>query len=107
MGLIPTVLVGEIGSNDYNYAFSENRPAAGGAHNLYNFGRVATGVVEAMALVPDVVRSITGAARELLDMGAARVVIPGNLPLGCVPSYLARRTRRTRRRTTPPAASPR
>ena len=83
------VMVGEIGGNDYNYAFSENRPAAGGAHNLYNFGRVATGVVEAMALVPDVVRSITGAARELLDMGAARVVIPGNLPLGCVPSYLA------------------
>ncbi|KAG2635971.1 acetylajmalan esterase-like [Panicum virgatum] len=83
------VLVGEIGGNDYNYAFSENRPASGGARNLYNFGRVATGVVEAMALVPDVVRSITGAARELLDMGAARVVIPGNLPLGCVPSYLA------------------
>ncbi|PUZ71378.1 hypothetical protein GQ55_2G308700 [Panicum hallii var. hallii] len=83
------VMVGEIGGNDYNYAFSENRPAAGGAHNLYNLGRVATGVVEAVALVPDVVRSITGAARELLDMGAARVVIPGNFPLGCVPSYMA------------------
>ncbi|RCV06985.1 hypothetical protein SETIT_1G207800v2 [Setaria italica] len=83
------VMVGEIGGNDYNYAFAANKPAAGGAHNLYNFGRVATGVVEALALVPDVVRSVTGAARELLDMGATRVVIPGNFPLGCVPSYMS------------------
>uniref|UniRef100_J3KUI5 Uncharacterized protein n=1 Tax=Oryza brachyantha TaxID=4533 RepID=J3KUI5_ORYBR len=47
-----------------------------------------TGVVESMVLVPEVVRSVTSAARELLDMGATRVVIPGNFPLGCVPSYL-------------------
>ncbi|XP_004955062.1 acetylajmalan esterase [Setaria italica] len=83
------VMVGEIGGNDYNYAFSENRPVAGGARNFYNFGRMATGVVEAMALVPDVVRSVTDAARELLDMGATRLVIPGNFPLGCVPSYMS------------------
>ena len=83
------VMVGEIGGNDYNYAFSENKPAAGGARSIYNLGRMATGVVEAMALVPDVVRSVTSAARELLDMGATRVVIPGNFPLGCVPSYMA------------------
>ncbi|CAN6238430.1 unnamed protein product [Urochloa humidicola] len=83
------VMVGEIGGNDYNYAFSANKPAAGGARNLYNFGRVATAVVEAVALVPDVVRSVTDAAREVLDMGATRVVIPGNFPLGCVPSYMS------------------
>jgi phospholipase/lecithinase/hemolysin len=83
------VMVGEIGGNDYNYAFSANKPVAGGARNIYNFGRMATGVAEAMALVPDVVRSVTSAARELLDMGATRVVIPGNFPLGCVPSYMA------------------
>ncbi|CAL4887111.1 unnamed protein product [Urochloa decumbens] len=83
------VMVGEIGGNDYNYAFSANKPAAGGAHNLYNFGRVATAVVEAVALVPDVVRSVTDAAREVLGMGATRAVIPGNFPLGCVPSYMA------------------
>jgi hypothetical protein len=82
-------MVGEIGGNDYNYAFSANKPAAGGARNIYNLGRMATGVAEAMALVPDVVRSVTSAARELLDMGATRVVIPGNFPLGCVPSYMA------------------
>ncbi|XP_039787252.1 GDSL esterase/lipase At5g03980-like [Panicum virgatum] len=50
---------------------------------------MAAGVVEATALVPDVVRSVTSAARELLDMGATRLVIPGNFPLGCVPSYMA------------------
>ncbi|KAL6899636.1 hypothetical protein ACP4OV_006294 [Aristida adscensionis] len=83
------VMVGEIGGNDYNYAFTANRPAAGGERDLYNIGRMVTGVVEAMALVPDVVRAITAAARELLEMGAARVVIPGILPLGCAPSYLA------------------
>ena len=82
-------MVGEIGGNDYNYAFSANKPVDGGARNIYNFGRMATGVAEAMALVPDVVRSVTSAARELLDMGATRVVIPGNFPLGCVPSYMA------------------
>jgi hypothetical protein len=82
------VMVGEIGGNDYNYAFSENKPVAGGARNFYNFRRMATSVVEAMALVPDVVRSVTDAARELLDMGATRLVIPGNSPLGCVSSYM-------------------
>ncbi|GJN21485.1 hypothetical protein PR202_gb08965 [Eleusine coracana subsp. coracana] len=66
------VMVGEIGGNDYNYAFQANKPLAGGERNLYNFGRM-----------------VTGAARELLDMGATRLVIPGNFPLGCVPSYLS------------------
>ena len=83
------VMVGEIGGNDYNYAFSANKPAGNGERNLYNFGRMVTGVVEAMALVPDVVRAVTTTARELLDMGATRVVIPGNFPLGCVPSYMS------------------
>ncbi|KAL6634023.1 hypothetical protein ACP70R_026694 [Stipagrostis hirtigluma subsp. patula] len=83
------VMVGEIGGNDYNYAFTANRPAPGGERSFYNIGRMVTGVVEAMVLVPEVVRSITSTARELLDMGATRVVIPGNFPLGCVPSYLA------------------
>ena len=83
------IVLGEIGGNDYNYAFSTNKPAAGDARNIYNLGRMATGVAEAMALVPDVVRSVTSTARELLDMGARRVVTPGNFPLGCVPSYMA------------------
>jgi hypothetical protein len=50
---------------------------------------MVTGAVEGMVLVPDVVRSIMTAARELLDMGATRLVIPGNFPLGCVPGYMS------------------
>jgi phospholipase/lecithinase/hemolysin len=83
------VMVGEIGGNDYNYAFAANMPTASGERNLYNFGRMVTGAVEGMVLVPDVVRSIVTAARELLDMGATRLVIPGDFPLGCVPSYMS------------------
>uniref|UniRef100_J3LEM5 Esterase n=1 Tax=Oryza brachyantha TaxID=4533 RepID=J3LEM5_ORYBR len=83
------VMVGEIG-NDYNYAFAVIRPrsSSGGARSVADVGRIMTGVVESMVLVPEVVRSVTSAAREVLDMGATRVVIPGNFPLGCVPSYL-------------------
>ncbi|RLM78426.1 acetylajmalan esterase-like [Panicum miliaceum] len=37
------VMVGEIGGNDYNYAFSANRPAGDGERNIYNYGRMAAG----------------------------------------------------------------
>ncbi|EAY86633.1 hypothetical protein OsI_08013 [Oryza sativa Indica Group] len=82
------VMVGEIGGNDYNYAFAANRPRPGG-RSAADVGRMVTGVVESVVLVPEVVRSVVGAAREVLEMGATRVVIPGNFPLGCAPSYLA------------------
>ncbi|KAF0936136.1 hypothetical protein E2562_038862 [Oryza meyeriana var. granulata] len=85
------VMVGEIGGNDYNYAFAMNRPLSGsdGERSVADVGRMMTGVVESMFLVPKVVQSVKSAAKEVLDMGATRVVIPGNFPLGCVPSYLA------------------
>ncbi|TVU08670.1 hypothetical protein EJB05_42081, partial [Eragrostis curvula] len=66
------VLVGEIGGNDYNYAFFANRS-----------------VNEVEKLIPGVVRTIIDAAKEVLDMGASRVIVPGNFPIGCVPGYLA------------------
>ncbi|KAL6634024.1 hypothetical protein ACP70R_026695 [Stipagrostis hirtigluma subsp. patula] len=38
----------------------------------------------------DFMRSTTNSSKgELLEMGAVRMVIPGNFPIGCVPSYLA------------------
>ncbi|KAF0903872.1 hypothetical protein E2562_029959 [Oryza meyeriana var. granulata] len=64
------VLIGEIGGNDYNYAL---------------FGR---NVSEVEKLIPGVVRTIVDAAKEVLDMGANRVIIPGNFPIGCIPTYL-------------------
>ena len=66
------VLVGEIGGNDYNYAFFEDKPVA-----------------EVEKLIPGVVKTIIDAAKEVLDMGASRVIVPGNFPIGCVPGYLA------------------
>ncbi|CAD6335551.1 unnamed protein product [Miscanthus lutarioriparius] len=66
------VLVGEIGGNDYNYAFFQDKPVA-----------------EVEKLIPGVVKTIIDAAKEVLDMGASRVIVPGNFPIGCVPGYLA------------------
>jgi hypothetical protein len=65
-------LVGEIGGNDYNYAFFQDKPVA-----------------EVEKLIPGVVKTIIDAAKEVLDMGASRVIVPGNFPIGCVPGYLA------------------
>lgn len=83
------VIVGEIGGNDYNYAFAANRPRPGG-RSAADVGRMVTGVVESVVLVPEVVRSRgergEGGARDERDAGGD----PGQLPAGlCVPSYLA------------------
>uniref|UniRef100_A0A0D9XSG6 Esterase n=1 Tax=Leersia perrieri TaxID=77586 RepID=A0A0D9XSG6_9ORYZ len=65
-------LVGEIGGNDYNYAFFQGRS------------------IEAMkAYVPQVVRSIMDVAKEVIELGATKIIIPGNFPIGCSPSYLS------------------
>ncbi|XP_039133891.1 acetylajmalan esterase-like [Dioscorea cayenensis subsp. rotundata] len=64
--------LGEIGGNDYNYAF---------------FG--AKSIDQLMNLVPLVVQKITDTAKELIEMGAVHIVVPGNFPIGCMPSYLA------------------
>ncbi|XP_062232727.1 acetylajmalan esterase-like [Phragmites australis] len=65
------VLVGEIGGNDYNYAFFGNKE-----------------INEVEKLIPGVVRTIIDATKEVLEMGANRVIVPGNFPIGCVPGYL-------------------
>ncbi|KAL5200220.1 hypothetical protein ABZP36_021423 [Zizania latifolia] len=65
------VLIGEIGGNDYNYALFGNR-----------------NVNEVEKIIPSVVQTIVDAAKEVLDMGANRVIIPGNFPIGCILSYL-------------------
>ncbi|KAF6159934.1 hypothetical protein GIB67_033018 [Kingdonia uniflora] len=65
------VFVGEIGGNDYNYAFFQGKP-----------------VEEIRTYVPHVVRSITDAVEDVIHEGAIRVVVPGNFPVGCIPIYL-------------------
>ncbi|XP_019052572.1 PREDICTED: GDSL esterase/lipase At5g03980-like [Nelumbo nucifera] len=65
------VLVGEIGGNDYNYAFFQGKP-----------------IEEIRTYVPYVVGAITNAVREVIGMGGIRIVVPGNFPIGCIPIYL-------------------
>ncbi|KAG5521195.1 hypothetical protein RHGRI_033677 [Rhododendron griersonianum] len=64
-------MVGEIGGNDYNYALLQGKS-----------------IGEVKGMVPEVVGAITAAVRQVIGYGAARVVVPGNFPIGCLPIYL-------------------
>ncbi|XP_047971681.1 GDSL esterase/lipase At1g28590-like [Salvia hispanica] len=65
------VLVGEIGGNDYNYAFLQGKSFE-----------------STLAIVPKVVKAISLMINELIKLGAKTLVVPGNLPIGCLPIYL-------------------
>ncbi|KAH9611934.1 hypothetical protein KSS87_012692 [Heliosperma pusillum] len=65
------VLMGEVGSNDYNYAFFLRKPLS----ILYN-------------MVPYVIQAIRTTVEEIIDLGATHIAIPGNFPIGCLPIYL-------------------
>jgi phospholipase/lecithinase/hemolysin len=67
------VVLGEIGGNDYNLAFSGGVPR----DKVRDF-------------VPAVVDKLATAVEELISMGARAFVVPGNLPFGCTPLYLQR-----------------
>ncbi|XP_021837051.1 acetylajmalan esterase-like [Spinacia oleracea] len=62
----------ESGGNDFNYAF---------------FGGKT--MQEVRSMVPQVVGNIRRAVEELISLGATRIVVPGNFPIGCLPIYLA------------------
>ncbi|MQL73255.1 hypothetical protein Taro_005612 [Colocasia esculenta] len=64
-------LVGEIGGNDYNYAFFKGK-----------------GLVEVRSYVPMVVQAIANATEKLIRLGATELMVPGNLPVGCSTLYL-------------------
>lgn len=64
-------LVGEIGGNDYNYAYF-----AGGS------------IKQLRASVPLVVEAIAKATSFLIEEGAVELLVPGNLPIGCSAVYL-------------------
>ncbi|KAG5541586.1 hypothetical protein RHGRI_021427 [Rhododendron griersonianum] len=65
-------LLGEIGGNDYNFAFLEGQT-----------------IQDAKKLVPEVVAAIiSGVRRVIVSYGAVKVVVPGIFPNGCFPIYL-------------------
>ncbi|XP_074287711.1 acetylajmalan esterase-like [Silene latifolia] len=61
-------IVGGIGGDDYN---------SGGlaGENLQDLRR----------LVPDVVQAISNVVREVINLGARRIIVPGSFPVGCMP----------------------
>ncbi|KAG8651910.1 hypothetical protein MANES_06G034921v8 [Manihot esculenta] len=65
-------MVGEIGGNDYNYAFFQGKS-----------------IDELKSMVSDVVKAIKKAVMRVIGFGAARVIVPGNFPIGCMPIYLS------------------
>ncbi|AQK91022.1 GDSL esterase/lipase At5g45910 precursor [Zea mays] len=64
-------LVGEIGGNDYNYAFFKGKT-----------------LDDAKTYVPTVAAAVTDATERLIKAGATHLVVPGNLPMGCSSAYL-------------------
>ncbi|KMT00192.1 hypothetical protein BVRB_1g020080 [Beta vulgaris subsp. vulgaris] len=62
----------ETGGNDYNYALLQRKT-----------------IEEVKDMVPQVVETIKEAVRKVISLGATRVVVPGNFPIGCLPIYLA------------------
>ncbi|URD78937.1 lipid catabolic process [Musa troglodytarum] len=67
-------VVGEIGGNDFNAALSQNKPI----ENIKD------------AFVPGVVRTISSGITTLIALGAKNFIVPGNLPIGCVPAWLSK-----------------
>nr|XP_043626353.1 GDSL esterase/lipase At1g28600-like isoform X2 [Erigeron canadensis] len=65
------ILMGEIGGNDYNIPILAGSP-----------------MDEIKPLVPLVIDRIISAVNELIEIGAQTLVVPGNFPVGCLPSYL-------------------
>ncbi|KAL9242138.1 hypothetical protein vseg_016169 [Gypsophila vaccaria] len=63
--------MGEVGGNDYNFAFLQGISLP----NVYK-------------MVPLVVQTIKYAVEEIIDLGATQIAIPGNFPIGCMPIYL-------------------
>ncbi|GJN18397.1 hypothetical protein PR202_gb05556 [Eleusine coracana subsp. coracana] len=65
-------LMGEVGGNDYNHLIVRGKS-----------------LDELHEIVPNVVGAISSAIKDLINVGAKKLVVPGNFPIGCVPLYLA------------------
>ncbi|WVZ72820.1 hypothetical protein U9M48_021222 [Paspalum notatum var. saurae] len=76
-------ILGEFGGNDYSTPLCAKRP-----------------VSEAHALVPHVVRAIGEGVEKLIAEGAAELLVPGLLPIGCFPVYLT--TTKQQKQQQPP-----
>ncbi|XP_016648562.1 PREDICTED: GDSL esterase/lipase At1g28590-like isoform X2 [Prunus mume] len=67
------ILMGEIGGNDYNNALLAGKS-----------------IEKVQAYVPLVIETIASTINELIELGAATLLVPGNFPIGCLPAYLTK-----------------
>ncbi|KAK9705512.1 hypothetical protein RND81_07G062700 [Saponaria officinalis] len=65
-------IMGPIGGNDYNFAIAQGKTLS----DIYK-------------MVPDVIQAIEIFVEEIIGLGATKIAIPGNFPVGCVPLYLS------------------
>ncbi|XP_030539503.2 acetylajmalan esterase-like [Rhodamnia argentea] len=65
------VIVGEMGSNDFLYSFLQGKS-----------------IPEVMTYVPPLVEETITVTRELIKLGASKVVVFGDFAIGCSPIYL-------------------
>ncbi|KAK2984191.1 hypothetical protein RJ640_017304 [Escallonia rubra] len=65
------LLLGEIGGNDYNHPFFAGQS-----------------IEEIQQYVSPVIGTIASFIKELIELGAVTLMVPGNLPIGCSSSYL-------------------
>ncbi|XP_006362447.1 GDSL esterase/lipase At1g28580-like [Solanum tuberosum] len=67
------ILMGEIGGNDFNYGFLGNSTKE-----------------EVESYVPAVIKTLSSAIQELIELGASTLLVPGDLPIGCSTAYLTK-----------------
>lgn len=65
------IVLGDIGNNDIDYGLSQKRT-----------------LEEIRAYVPFIPQAIANATREIIRLGATKIVVPGTFPLGCLPINL-------------------
>ncbi|CAN8304000.1 unnamed protein product [Cochlearia groenlandica] len=65
------ILMGEIGGNDYNYPILEGKS-----------------INKIKELVPLIIKAISNAIVDLIDVGGRTFLVPGNFPIGCSAAYL-------------------
>ncbi|XP_055814934.1 acetylajmalan esterase-like [Solanum dulcamara] len=64
-------LVGEIGGNEFNYGLSQGKT-----------------IEESQKMVHEVVKTIIHAVKRVIGLGATRIIVPGNFPIGCLSGML-------------------
>ncbi|CAN6816904.1 unnamed protein product [Brassica oleracea] len=65
------ILMGDIGANDYVYMFFQGKS-----------------INEVEELVPLVIKAISSAIVDLINLGGKTFLVPGSFPYGCFPAYL-------------------